>query len=280
MTDEKLTPGEKLMTEYFQSFSIKHERWPVKTGKQPDWLVHLATGDVAIENKDIECGVEEEKLNQVVISHGGAFGDVGAPPLQKSRNRLYDALLKASAIGESMPFVPVLHNLSFLPHTHGAIIQQALYGPTVIAQMVGPEGALSDVWLRATEDHRMLRDESIGFFGRSNTNCISAVGVLSWYQPNKEAWDDFLHVPLRQVIERKDRTDRMIEELISTKKIEFESAIGPVDRVVPRFALYHNPLAKVELPKEAFAFDTNCYQMWFEHQTQGFLCSGSQPPHY
>jgi len=271
------TRGEQLLIEYLDRFSIKHERWQRGEGKQPDRVIHAPIGKIICENKDIEWGAMEDEIVDVTLSHGGVYADAGAPPLAKSQKRIQDALDKLAALESDQFFVPVLHNKTLLPHTNGPVIQQALYGPTAIKQWVGAEGALSDAWLAPLEDLHSQSDYREGFFGRTLSIPVSAVGIIWEHKPNEEAWHDFSYSTFCEVLARKDRTDQMLMDAINAKQEEFEATQGPKDLIVPCLAVYHNPFAGEPLPKEAFSFDPGCYQMWFDRTVNRFVHRGSEP---
>jgi hypothetical protein len=266
------TLGEQLFLNYLSRFDIRCERWSKRGGKQPDWLVNTSAQQVVVENKDIEWGEVDLKRFRIASENGGVHAEAAEFPVIKTHDRLVAALDKLSAIANDMCYMPVIFNNAGQPYTNDISITQALYGPTQLSVLVSASGAQSDTRHEPKESMTEECDERFGFFGRlGSSRRMSAVAVV-WEQNDKHScFTDFV---LSYVLSGERCTGMNVDEEHSWLENEFDK----IYESVPKLCIYHNPFATVPLSGDAFAFDSDCRQVWYDRQQQTFVMYGDQAP--
>jgi hypothetical protein len=253
--DVAVTPGEELMQLYLHEHVLGVETWPQSKESNPEYFVICPTGNVLIEIKDFG----EDELQRKAKSgerSAGAYSPVKRIARQVERS--FQQLNQASA---ASPCMTVLYGTG-TPYDYDLLVKDALYGRTVIRQMVGPEGALGEEWVghdaTITPDKKLV---GIAVFTRDSAKHISAVAYLELVNPIGA----MRRIYSAQFWEQHDPGGR--EELLSlieSLEAELVAEFGPDDEEFARLRIYHNQQASVPLPRTAFT-GKHDLQTWVEN---------------
>lgn len=271
--DLDTTPGETLMSRYLKGAGLSREPWPaIDGGRNPEFFIFTPNSKVLVEIKDFSED-QQEKAILNGLSAGGAWA-----PVQRVIGRVDKSLDQLKRGEGKYPCVCILYESSFTPYAKDLFVSSALYGPMVIVQEVGVDGALSE----ATSHHKGGIDpdkppRKSALFDRDNTKHLSAVAVLEEIDPlcaaRQSLTDEFLATA--------DKKDAV--KFISAVKMadeEVKKKFGP-ETLYPRLRIYYNHNADIKLERNIFCgkYDWHC---WFENnlrQTSGYDSQESTDSH-
>lgn len=266
--DLDTTPGETLMSRYLEATGLSREPWPTTDGgRNPEFFIAAPQAKVLVEIKDFS----EDELERAVLNASSEGRLAGGPwnPVQRVIGRVDKSLEQLKMGAEKYPCVCILYESSFTPYTRELFVSSALFGPMVITQEVGVDGALGE----ATSHHKGGIDpdkapRKSALFDRGNTKHLSAVAVLEEIDPSAAERQSYINAFLATA----DRQDA-IKFLGAVKKAEREAKrkFGPVT-LFTRLRIYYNHNADIKLERSIFCgkYDWHC---WFEknlRQTAGY----------
>lgn len=242
-----------MFDKYLAENGLKWSLWPDSNDKNPDRIVHTASGDVVCEIKDFG---ENDEYRELITNCKAGESSAGRADLSvATAKKVMKALDQLAVVKDGRPTMIVLHNPGYLPHELDFFVREALYGQPQLEVGIGPreseEGQFH--YGSATTGN----DFNKGLFFKAELAHVSAVAVLETVKPNQQVYDDSLDAFYSRWKTNNSEAAKsalLAWDAIDEHKASFLVQFGAdyLSKIVIRLRVYPNPYAMRKLPQAIF----------------------------